>query len=72
MDQIRRVDIGFQGGQVLPLRVPQDAYDGFRRALADSGGERWYELKTQNSEVAVDLAQVVYVRLDVEDQRVGF
>jgi hypothetical protein len=68
----RRIDIGFKGGQVLPCRVKQEAWDGLRKALSDSSSDRWYELETQDSQVAIDLAQVVYVRLDTEDQKVGF
>ncbi len=70
--EARRVDVGFQGGQVLSLRVTQSAYDSLRKALADERSERWHELKTQDSDVAVDLSQVVYVRIDTEEQRVGF
>ncbi len=68
----RRIDIGFQGGQSLPVRVAQEVYDGFRKALSDSGSDRWFQLETQDSEVHIDLSQVVYVRLDTEDHRVGF
>lgn len=68
----RRIDIGFQGGQVLPVRVSQEVHDAFRKALSDSGSERWFELEAQDSRVHIDLSQVVYVRLDTEDQRVGF
>jgi len=71
-DTPRRIDIGFQGGQSLPVRVAQDVYDGLHKALADTGSDRWFELKTQDSDVYVDLSQVVYVRLDTEDSRVGF
>jgi hypothetical protein len=68
----RRIDIGFKGGQVLPCRVKQEAWDGLRKALGDSSAERWHELETADSQVAIDLAEVVYVRLDTEDQKVGF
>lgn len=68
----RRVDIGFQGGQVLPARVTQDAYDGLRKALQDSSAGGWHVLETQDSQVALDLSQVVYLRVDTEEQRVGF
>ena len=71
-EELRRIDIGFQGGQVLPARVKQAAYDGLRKALEDSPADGWHVLDTQDSEVALDLSQVVYVRLDTEDQRVGF
>jgi hypothetical protein len=52
--------------------VAQEVYDALRKALADSGSDRWFELTTQDSDVYVDLSQVVYVRLDTEDHRVGF
>jgi hypothetical protein len=68
----RRIDIGFQGGQVLSVRVSQQVHDAFRKALSNSGSDRWFELETQDSEVHIDLSQVVYVRLDTEDQHVGF
>ena len=68
----RSIDIGFQGGQVLPVRVTQEAHDTFRKALSDSGSERWFELQTQDSDIHIDLSQVVYVRLDTEEHRVGF
>jgi hypothetical protein len=68
----RRIDMGFQGGQVLPVRVTQEAHDAFKKALTDSGSERWFELQTQDSDVHIDLSQVVYVRLDTEEHRVGF
>lgn len=71
-DDVKRIDIGFHGGQVLPVRVEAKEYDGLRKALGNERSDRWFELKTQDSEVAIDLAQVVYVRLDTEEHRVGF
>ena len=67
-----RIDIGFTGGQVLPVRVTQEEFDGLHKALSDSHSDRWHELKTQDSDVALDLSKVVYVRLDTEEHRVGF
>lgn len=63
--------MGFSGGQVLALRMQEDAYRGLRSAL-ERGASGWHEVQTEDSEVAVDLAQVVYVRLDTEKHRVGF
>ena len=71
-DAPRRIDIGFQGGQVLPVRVSQEVHDEFRKALSNSSADRWFELQTLDSEVHIDLSQVVYVRLDTEEHRVGF
>ena len=71
-DEIRRIDIGFQGGQVLPDRVKHKDYDGLRTALGNERADRWFELDTVDSKISVDLAQVVYVRIDTEAQHVGF
>jgi hypothetical protein len=68
----RRIDIGCQGGQVLSARVSEEVLAAFRKALSDSGSDRWFELHTQDSEVHIDLSQVVYVRLDTDEHRVGF
>jgi hypothetical protein len=71
-NETRRIDIGFQGGQVMPARVKQESYDALRRALTDERAERWFELETADSRVSIDLSQVVYVRIDTDEQRVGF
>jgi hypothetical protein len=71
-EESRRIDIGFQGGQVLPARVKQSEFDGLRNALSDERAERWFELETQDSRISIDLSQVVYVRIDTDEQRVGF
>ena len=71
-EESRRIDIGFQGGQVLPARVKQGEFDGLRKALSDERAERWFELETQDSSISIDLSQVVYVRIDTDEQRVGF
>lgn len=65
----RRVSVGFQGGQVLALRVSDEQLDALHKAL---GGDGWHELQTEDGPVRLDLAQVVYVRSEEDDQRVGF
>jgi hypothetical protein len=71
-DDAKRADLGFQGGQVLSVRTSQESLDALRQALRDGHAERWHELKTVDSDIAIDLAQVVYVRVETEEQRVGF
>ncbi len=71
-DTPRRVDVGFAGGQELSVRLRKQAYESLIKALEDGKAERWHDLKTEDSDIAVDLAQVVYVRLDTEQHRVGF
>jgi hypothetical protein len=71
-DKAKRVDIGFTGGQVLAVRMAEADYKALREALESDRSARWHEAETEDSQVAVDLAQVVYVRLDTEQHRVGF
>lgn len=72
MAEFKRIDLGFSGGQVLPLRATREAYEGLIAALDGETGGRWHRLETEDSEVMIDLPQVVYVRLDTEEHKVGF
>jgi hypothetical protein len=72
MSQLKRIDIGFQGGQVLALRAAPDAHDDFVKALTGDAGERWQSLIAEEAEYRIDLTQVVYVRRETDGQRVGF
>jgi hypothetical protein len=67
----RRGAIGFQGGQVLSLRVPEQELEQLREALRE-GRERWHEVGATDGAVLVDLGQVVYLRVDSDEHRVGF
>ncbi len=65
----RRISVGFQGGQVLSLRVTDEQLETLHRGLGDGG---WHELQTEDGPVRIYLGQVVYVRSEDSDQRVGF
>jgi hypothetical protein len=68
---VRRTAIGFQGGQVLSLRIPEEDLTALREALTGSG-DRWREVESADGAVLVDLQQVVYVRVESDEHRVGF
>jgi hypothetical protein len=68
----RRVDIGFQGGQAFAVRLTEDELGDLRQALESDRGARWHTISSEDSEVLIDLAQVVYVRVDTEARGVGF
>src|SRR6267378_1484967 len=65
----RRIAIGFQGGQVLALRVSDEQLRALNRALGTTG---WHEIDSEEGPVRLDLSQVVYVRSDSDELRVGF
>jgi hypothetical protein len=65
----RRISVGFQGGQVLAMRVSDEQLAALEKAL---GGGGWHELESEEGPVRLDLAQVVYVRSESDEQHVGF
>jgi hypothetical protein len=67
----RRGAIGFQGGQVLSIRLPDSELERLRTVLRD-GKERWHEVEATDGAVLVDLGQVVYLRVDSDEHRIGF
>jgi hypothetical protein len=67
-----RTDIGFQGGQVLALRIEEDAVDKLIAALRDDGASRWHDVVSEDESIQIDLAQVVYVRRETGNRTVGF
>lgn len=69
---LARTDIGFQGGQVLALRVEDDVYEALMAALGDDRAGRWHAIDSEEDRVQVDLAQIVYVRRETGNQKVGF
>jgi hypothetical protein len=67
----RRGAIGFQGGQVLSIRLPDSELEKLRTMLRE-GKERWHEVEATDGAVLVDLGQVVYLRVDSDEHRIGF
>ena len=65
----RRISIGFQGGQVLALRVSDAQLSALNKELGSNG---WHEIDSEEGPVRVDLSQVVYVRAESDELRVGF
>ena len=66
---LRRIEIGFDGGQVVALRVADDALSDLKKAL-DKGG--WHTLETEDDTVDLYVGKIVFVRTAGDAQRVGF
>jgi hypothetical protein len=65
----QQISVGFQGGQVLAMRVADKQLESLHKALGNTG---WHELETDEGPVRLDLAQIVYVRSESSDLHVGF
>ena len=68
---MRRGAVGFAGGQVLSLRLSDQQLAELRKTLHE-GRERWHEVEAADGAVLLDLGQVVYVRVESDEHRVGF
>lgn len=70
-DKPRRASVGFHGGQTLALRVTQAQLETLKRALTERDGG-WTDLETADGAVTLAADQVVYLRVESDDHRVGF
>ena len=66
---LQRVTIGFAGNQVLGVRMQEPALNELLQALAS--GE-WHDLTVDDGTIRLNLSQVVYVRTELDEHKVGF
>jgi hypothetical protein len=69
MADAQRVEIGFEGGQVISTRLSEDDLKDLRSRL-DQGG--WHDLPTEDGAIALYLGKVAFVRSESGEHRVGF
>jgi hypothetical protein len=65
----QRVEIGFEGGQVVPVRLTDDELVDLRKQVEKGG---WHDVKTEDGTLAVYLGKVSFLRIDAGENRVGF
>ena len=68
----RRAAVGFLGTQVLSLRLTDEQLTELRTALQNGGERGWHEVEAVDGAVLLDLKQVVYLRVESDEHRVGF
>jgi hypothetical protein len=64
-----RVEIGFNGGQVVAIRLDPKQLVELRKKVE---GDGWHDLSAEDGDVALDLSQVVFVRGQAGEHRIGF
>ena len=69
MAEAQRVEIGFEGGQVIVTRLSEEDLKDLRARLEQGG---WYDLHTEDGVVALYLGKVAFVRVGTHSSRVGF
>ncbi len=66
---LQRVTIGFHGTQVLGVRIEEAALQELLRRWPPAS---WHDLKVEDGTIRLNLGQVVYVRTELDEHRVGF
>jgi hypothetical protein len=66
---LKRVEIGFGGGQVVTVRIADEALASLRREVE---GDGWHDLETEDGTVALQLSKVVFVRIAGAPHTIGF
>jgi hypothetical protein len=69
MAEAQRVEIGFEGGQVISARLADDHLKDLRKKL-DKGG--WHDLQTEDGVISLYLGKVAFLRIESGEHRVGF
>ena len=70
MANLKRVSIGFGGGQVAAVRLGEDQLERLRTALSQDDG--WLELSSDDGDLTLDLRQIVFVKVEGSATSIGF
>ena len=69
-DEKTKVEIGFGIGQVLSVKLAEGELTELRKAVET--GKGWFDMRTQEGTVALNLATVVFIRVDDAAHSIGF
>jgi hypothetical protein len=69
MAEAQRVEVGFEGGQVVSVRLTEEELKDLRKAVEKGG---WHDVHTEDGVLALYLGRVAFLRIDSGEQRVGF
>lgn len=69
MADAQRVEIGFEGGQVIATRLANADLKDLRKQLEKGG---WHDLHTEDGVISLYLGKVAFLRIDSNEHRVGF
>ncbi len=68
-DTPQKVEIGFEGGQVISVRLNEDELTDLRKQVEKGG---WHDVKTEDGILAIYVGKVSFLRIDSGEHKVGF
>jgi hypothetical protein len=69
MADTQKVEIGFEGGQVVAVRLGEDELKDLRKQVEKGG---WHDIRTEDGTLSVYVGKVAFLRIDSGAQKVGF
>lgn len=69
MAEAQKVEIGFEGGQVVAVRLTEEELKELRKQVEKGG---WHDVRTEDGVLALYLGKVAFLRIDSGEHRVGF
>ena len=69
MADTQKVEIGFEGGQVVQVRLTGDELKELRKQVEKGG---WHDIDTEDGTLAVYVGKVAFLSIDSGAQKVGF
>jgi hypothetical protein len=69
MADAQKVEIGFEGGQVIPVRLSGEELKSLRKQVEKGG---WHDIETEDGVLAIYVGKVAFLRIDSNRQHVGF
>jgi hypothetical protein len=65
----QKVEIGFEGGQVISVRLSEDELKNLRKQIEKGG---WHDVETEDGVLAIYAGKVSFLRIDSGEHKVGF
>lgn len=69
MADAQKVEIGFEGGQVVSVRLTEEELKQLRKQVEKGG---WHDVRTEDGVLALYLGKVAFLRIDSGEHKVGF
>jgi hypothetical protein len=69
MADAQKVEIGFEGGQVVSVRLTEGELKELRKQVEKGG---WHDVRTEDGVLALYVGKIAFLRIDSGDHRVGF
>jgi hypothetical protein len=69
MPDAQKVEIGFEGGQVVSVRLTEGELKELRKQVEKGG---WHDVRTEDGVLALYVGKIAFLRIDSGVHKVGF